>query len=388
MRQNLILSISVALVGILAPIALSLLAFVVIFRSTVLQGFTAGAALCSTSLGTTFAVLTSLPGSGATDLRSTRIGTVLLSAAILDDVVGLIMASVVTRVAIPTGPSSTGPALAWTILQPVVASTGMALITPLVVRWLILPVFRRTIVRIAPVRQDALLLPLFVLSLSAMLTISHYTGSSPLFGAFVTGCALRYLDVTVGDPLHNFQHIFATYIEPCNERLLVPLFFSSIGAAIPFVSLWKPSIIWKGIVYSILMCIGKATTGLCILFWPSSTAPSIPSQPESMRQNTDVPRSGSTLQTAAIPPLPTAQPKPKPSARRKIPVYPALFLSLAMIARGEIALLIAQIGRAGLGEEPFLVVMWAAVVCTLVGPLGTGWLVRRRAERCVEAGWD
>ena len=53
------------------------------------ETFIIGAALSATSLGTTFVVI-----SGATtglDFVQTRVGIVLVSAALLDDIVGLIM---------------------------------------------------------------------------------------------------------------------------------------------------------------------------------------------------------------------------------------------------------------------------------------------------------
>lgn len=54
-----------------------------------METFIIGAALSATSLGTTFVVI-----SGATtglDFVQTRVGIVLVSAALLDDIVGLIM---------------------------------------------------------------------------------------------------------------------------------------------------------------------------------------------------------------------------------------------------------------------------------------------------------
>jgi Kef-type K+ transport system membrane component KefB len=54
----------------------------VIANATPLQAFAAGAALCSTSLGTTFTVMQT------SGLNVTRMGVVLTSAAMMDDVVG------------------------------------------------------------------------------------------------------------------------------------------------------------------------------------------------------------------------------------------------------------------------------------------------------------
>ncbi|KAI9807660.1 MAG: hypothetical protein M1825_005601 [Sarcosagium campestre] len=87
-RSNLILSIATAFTGICLPMALSFV-LIALNDATPLQAFAAGAALCSTSLGTTFTVLES------SGLTNSRLGTVLASAAMMDDVVGLIMVQII-----------------------------------------------------------------------------------------------------------------------------------------------------------------------------------------------------------------------------------------------------------------------------------------------------
>jgi fructose-1,6-bisphosphatase/inositol monophosphatase family enzyme len=58
--------------------------------------------------------------------------------------------------------------------------------------------------------------------------------------------------------------------------------------------------------------------------------------------------------------------------------------ALALVARGEVALLIASVAQstgifAGtpVAKELYLIVMCAARVCTIIGPLGVGLLIRR-----------
>jgi len=75
-----------------------------------------------------------------------------------------------------------------------------------------------------------------------------------------------------------------------------------------------------------------------------------------------------------------------------------------MIARGEIGFLIASLSQSsgtltlkkkdgsdaqGSGEEIFLVIVWAVVLCTIVGPVGVGIIVRRLRQRDPAAyrGW-
>jgi Kef-type K+ transport system membrane component KefB len=62
------------------------------FGHDAVETFIIGAALSATSLSTTFAVIASASKSVA--LSQTRVGAVLVSAAVIDDVTGLVMSSV------------------------------------------------------------------------------------------------------------------------------------------------------------------------------------------------------------------------------------------------------------------------------------------------------
>lgn len=74
-----------------------------------------------------------------------------------------------------------------------------------------------------------------------------------------------------------------------------------------------------------------------------------------------------------------------PTGQGKRPFYPALMLAVAMVSRGEISLLIAQQGH--LSDDAYKIVMWAVLLCTFAGPLGTGCLLRWKGNRCVEGVW-
>jgi Kef-type K+ transport system membrane component KefB len=85
----------------------------------------------------------------------------------------------------------------------------------------------------------------------------------------------------------------------------------------------------------------------------------------------------------------------------------ALLVGFAMISRGEIGFLIASLsqssgtltlrqqngsgsGTISSGEEIFLVIVWAVVICTIAGPIGVGIVVRnlRRGENSARyVGW-
>lgn len=76
---------------------------------------------------------------------------------------------------------------------------------------------------------------------------------------------------------------------------------------------------------------------------------------------------------------------PKPMS-----LYPSSILGLSMVARGEIGYLIASLAETGRvfaqpqpGDDPrkssdiYLVTVWAITLCTLIGPISVGTLVRR-----------
>jgi Kef-type K+ transport system membrane component KefB len=54
------------------------------------------------------------------------------------------------------------------------------------------------------------------------------------------------------------------------QYVLAPLFFASIGFAIPFLDLWTREAIWEGIVYILLTLVAKFMVGLWVAIWSVS----------------------------------------------------------------------------------------------------------------------
>lgn len=152
-----------ALTGVLVPIALTFGLFLPAFAFPAREAFAAGAALASTSLGTTFFVLRA---QSSTSLSSTRISSVLVTAALIDDVIALVLLSVLTSL----GSGSTTP-LGWTIGRPIVASVAMAIVGPAVAFLVARPLYRTFAERrIAQLGANAALL-IGVVVLSAFLVM-------------------------------------------------------------------------------------------------------------------------------------------------------------------------------------------------------------------------
>jgi Kef-type K+ transport system membrane component KefB len=90
LRANVYVSLAVAFTGIAIRWD-HLLSWLTLVSVTPLQAFSIGAALSSTSLGTTFTI------PSTTQLVSTRLGTVTTCAAMLDDVIGLVMVQIISN---------------------------------------------------------------------------------------------------------------------------------------------------------------------------------------------------------------------------------------------------------------------------------------------------
>ena len=262
-KSNIFLASIIGLTGILAPIGLSILLCTFLYKYSVLESFTMGASLSATSLGTTFAILSS---QGQYQLNKSRMGTILVGAALLDDISGLVMASVIEKLQFLGNQN-----IPWLISKPIVSSVLMIIISILFSRFLLGRLWIK--INLQNSYTDHLLLFALIGSLSGTITIAAYTGASTLIGAYCCGAMLRYMDdcrMKLDDTNNNqilFTKIFEKYIKIVKEYVLAPFFFASIGFAVPFLDLWNKEQLWQGILYSLLMILGKFITGIWILIW-------------------------------------------------------------------------------------------------------------------------
>ncbi|KAF2811439.1 Sodium/hydrogen exchanger [Mytilinidion resinicola] len=437
LKANFLLSIAVAITGITLPIALSF-SLQGLAGASPLQAFAAGAALCSTSLGTTFTILST------SGLAATRLGVVLSSAAMMDDIVGLVMVQVISNL----GGSATTIAPA-TIIRPILVSLAFAAIVPFACRFVVRPA---TLLcnqhrechpagmtqRVLCLKHTAFIIHSAVLL--ALVTGASYAGTSNLFAAYIAGAVVSWWDDELPHPSHGGRtkiaadpaprenqttlleptmlqqrtqqstpaqplqlttgaQIYAAYFYQPVARVLKPFFFASIGFSIPISRLFASRILWRGIVYTIIMTIAKMVCGLWLVRIPwSAFVPSklrafklkskFPSLPHlwGKREKTTTPPAASTPvaqspQRATSPSVPPTPPKP-------LSLYPPAILSLAMVARGEIGFLVSALAESKGVFSPtslpqdyptdiFLITTLAIFLCTLVSPLCVGLLVRR-----------
>ncbi|KAB8304482.1 hypothetical protein EYC80_003873 [Monilinia laxa] len=164
--------------------------------------------------------------------------------------------------------------------------------------------------------------------------------------------------------------MYEQYYHPVMDFIFVPFFFASIGFSIPTTDMFKGSIVWRGIVYSILMIIAKGLVRLVIYSEYLI---------KSWNESKEIRKSCMTCQPSRSLAAETTNP----------PHIEAFLVEFAMIARGEIGFLIVSLSQSSgtlllksrhdaavvSGEALFLVVVWAVVVRTITGPVAVGLLI-------------
>ncbi|KAL2004881.1 hypothetical protein VTN00DRAFT_3154 [Thermoascus crustaceus] len=509
LKANFLFSAMVATTGVCVPIGLSyiLIPFV---SANPLQAFAAGAALCTTSLGTTFTLLST------TGLIRTRVGVVLTGAAIMDDVAGLVMVQVIANL----GNATTGAFSATTVVRPIFVSIGFALGLLLFCRFIARPILNKFLASNIPIPRKLksfhFVFLVHTCILIGLVTGAVYAGTSNLFAAYLAGAVIGWFDEASGmaatnsekegvfqKPLeviemqvhheHEARHspswecrdhismdtteteqsgrnapprpvskvgefaptgglVFEKFYQEPLNRILKPFFFASIGFSIPITEMFTGGIIWRGIVYSILMAFGKVITGFWLIRIPlkpaleklipaplagislfparpkraaqdeKADATQNPSNQAEAEQSNQASQDDRQSDSNVVPHLEQSQGpataagaaastenaegnRPESdritispsseSASTAIPpkprsLYPASILGLAMVARGEIGYLIASVAETNnvfthnssgskrpSNTELYLVVVWAVSVCTLIGPMSVGTLVKR-----------
>lgn len=195
----------VAIVGVLFPFVVGYLACRALGLSNLVALF-AGASLTATSVGITARVLSDL---GRLQEPESQI---VLGAAVIDDIIGLIILTIVTGMA--TGDEVTFSGIAWTTI----VGFGFLLLTLVIGNYVVPYLFRR-IGRIDLPGTATMIALILALSLA---WLAHAVGSALIVGAFAAGVLLartpRAHEIERG--ISSLGHFF------------VPIFFVSVGAAV------------------------------------------------------------------------------------------------------------------------------------------------------------
>jgi Kef-type K+ transport system membrane component KefB len=310
-------SLRVALIGVVVPMAAGLTgAWLLLPKGSpfVLDLFI-GACLCATSIGISAQVLRE---KGASDSLE---GRVIVGAAVIDDVLGLLVLVAVSGLVGAAAGGALGPELIRTL--------GLALgfiALALTLGRLATP---RLFQLASRFRSEQVLLPLGLGFAFLLAWLGNLAGLASIVGAYAAGLILE--PAHIEDLEHRERHTLEELVHPL-VSVLSPLFFVLMGAKVDPVALFLPATMGFAAVLALLGVAGKYVAGY---------------------------GGGKGMRVAVV--------------------------GWGMVPRGEVGLIfVAAGGQLSLNGAPLLSaevqagVIGALLLTTIAGPVGLGWVLRAR----------
>ncbi len=241
-------SFLVATIGVILPFGLgwSVSAILLSDRSVYVHAFV-GATLCATSVGITARVLQDI------GRMKTREAKIILGAAVIDDILGLIVLAIISGMITGAG---TGAGLSLGSLLWLVAKVMIFLVGSLALGVLFVP---RLIHQVARIKMKGLL---FTVSLALCFFLSYLAaviGLAAIVGAFAAGLILER--VPFDQYLHEDERSPEDMLHPLST-FLVPLFFLQMGIMIDLASLFRAEVLGLALALTVVAIIGKQACGL------------------------------------------------------------------------------------------------------------------------------
>jgi len=232
-------AITVALVGVALPFGLGYAVSHALGLS-VIPSIVAGAALTATSIGISARTLSDL------NQLDTPEGQIVLGAAVLDDIVGLVILSVVAKLVGGEAISATGIAVASAL------AIGFV-VAAIIIGGLVMPHVFRMIARVEASGTLGVAGLVFAFLLA---WLADAAGSATIIGAFSAGLVLH------DTPQRQAIEKTTTSI----GHFFVPIFFVSVGAAVDIRTLGEPRALALGGALIVVGVLGKFLAGFAP-FW-------------------------------------------------------------------------------------------------------------------------
>ena len=333
------LATPIAVAGPLLPIGLGC-AYMLAAGFRLGEGVASGVALSSTSIGMATRLMQTV---GELD---TPLGSLVCVAAMVDDVLSLVILAVVGNV---RGASGAG-ALAWRASRPALVS-ALVCVAGVAAFGLCPPTFAAARTRIPTTLHGRAAL-FFAFAVTLGLTVAAgEAGSTHLLGAFAGGVAFASVD----DAKRQWR----------NEAVAAwaySVFFLSVGMQIPLSALFEARGVGLGVGYAVPAVLGKLATALFFA---------------NRRGFEDAEEAGNRFVDAADDEGPSsdADTDARGKSRRRfsscVSLSPDAFVvGWAMVGRGELGFVMARQAREEglIGPEPYVASCWALLIATLVAP--------------------
>ncbi len=313
-------SLTVAVAGFLLPLLLGFALGYWVFSLSILVSLFIGGTLTATSIGITVRVLADLKRQHAPE------GQIVLGAAVLDDVLGVMLLALLYEFSLGGGIS--------------LVNTGKVLL--FVAAFFVLAPIAAKLISVIINRYDAKseipgLIPTTIVSLVLLFAwLAHTIGAPELLGGFAAGLALsRRFFLPLGAALQTsdgFAHRIEQQMKPI-VHLFTPIFFVMVGLSLDLRSIdWSSPFIWEFSLSLLLAAIAGKLLGAWLI-------------------------------------------RESWSARWAI--------GLAMIPRGEVGLIFAELGRvAGIfNSEIYAGMVLVIALTTLLPPFVMRWFYGRYGQR-------
>lgn len=301
-------SISVAVIGFMTPLALGFWVTHVLFGESLLIALFVGGTITATSIGITVRVLNDL------ELRDSDGGEIVLGAAVLDDILGVVLLAFLFEF------SREGVMDFTSALQALVL---------IVIFFIMAPIFAKLFSLFINYFDDHTkrhdVLPTAVFSLVLFLAwLAHQIGAPEIIGGFAAGLALsRRFFLPFGMALRGNEHFsvrLESQIRPI-VYLFTPIFFVTVGLSMNLQMIdWSSAHLWYfGGAIFIVALLGKLFSGAVL---------------------------------------------------RGLPWRERFIVGFSMVPRGEVGLIFAEIGRSGeiLDMQTYTALIFVIVLTTVLAP--------------------
>lgn len=247
-----LMSFIVAVMGVVAPFALGWVVSAIFFpQESIYVHVFIGATLTATSVGITARVLKDI---GKIQTLEAKI---ILGAAVIDDILGLIVLSVVVGIigAHNTGGTLSAMSVLWIVLKAFLFVAGAILVGTLLAS----PLFKAA----SKLRAQSILLTFALIFCFLYALVANRLGLAPIVGAFAAGVVLSDI---------NFRDIFTSEERGLEELLnplsafLVPIFFVYMGLKVDLTTFGQGQVLIFALFLTIAAIIGKQICSAVGLF--------------------------------------------------------------------------------------------------------------------------
>ena len=232
----------VAIIGVVLPVFLGTVAANSLGITTGIGSWFIGATLAATSVGITAKIL------GETGVIKTPSSQVILGAAVIDDILGLILLAVLAGI-VTTGSLSVGN-ISWIFFKASLFFGG---------NFLIGQALMPRLVRLTNLNPHSSFWVGFgMITALSFSQIALWAGLAPIIGAFTAGLLLDDVDFVVGSKFQ--KHTLEELLTPLSD-ILLPIFFVAIGVQVQLDALANFNVILIVLALVVIGIIGKGAAG-------------------------------------------------------------------------------------------------------------------------------